>query len=287
MNYEKLNFSHKTQLAENFSKIKASLSEYSFANVYLFRKNHAYEVMGGEQLYLRGKTYDEKMFLMPTVDIDQLDLNNLKNLMTTVDFLFPVPEEWLPFFPENEFTHSFNEADTDYIYTVEKMATFKGRKLSKKRNLLKQFLELYHPDTFCLGPSRIEDAIQILDQWQEDMELPPEETDYQACLESLQMLEELDLFGIIYYVNQEPAGFIISEDLTESMLALHFAKGKKKYKGLYQYMYNTFANVLSEKYTQLNFEQDLGKLALKIAKSSYIPDAMLKKYRIALRQKNL
>jgi hypothetical protein len=287
MNYEKLDFSHKDQLVASFSKIKVSLSEYSFANVYLFRKNHQYEVIGGEQIYLRGRTYDEKIYLMPTVDIGQLDLDHLKNLLSTVDFLFPVPEEWLPYFPESEFSHSFNEADTDYIYTVEKMATFKGRRLSKKRNLLKQFLELYQPDTFCLGASRIKDALQILDQWQEDIELPPGETDYQACLESLQMLEELDLFGIIYYVNQEPAGFIISEDLTDSMLALHFAKGEKKFKGLYQYMYNTFANVLSEKYTQLNFEQDLGKLALKIAKSSYIPDVLLKKYRVALHSTNL
>lgn len=283
MNYEKLDFQHKEQLVENFSKIKVSLSEYSFANVYLFRKNHQYEVINDGQIFLKGHTYDGQTFLMPTVDIQQLDFDHLKELMKTVNFLFPIPEAWLPYFSENEFTFSYNEADTDYVYTVEKMATFKGRKLSKKRNLLKQFLSRYQPDTYCLNFAKIKDAVHILEQWQEDVSSPPEDTDYHACLESLNKLEALDLFGIIYYVDSEPAGFIISEDLTDEMLALHFAKGKRKFKGLYQYMYNTFANVLSDKYTQLNFEQDLGKLALKIAKSSYIPDALLKKYRVMLK----
>ena len=45
-------------------------------------------------------------------------------------------------------------------------------------------------------------------------------------------------------------------------------------------MYNHFAKILPKKYAFLNFEQDLGKLALRIAKSSYDPDRILKKYRI-------
>ena len=62
--------------------------------------------------------------------------------------------------------------------------------------------------------------------------------------------------------------------------SLHFAKGKRKFKGMYQYMYNHFAKILSGQYQYLNFEQDLGKLALRIAKSSYDPNQVLKKYRL-------
>jgi uncharacterized protein len=45
-------------------------------------------------------------------------------------------------------------------------------------------------------------------------------------------------------------------------------------------MYNHFAKILPKQYAFLNFEQDLGKLALRIAKSSYDPDRILKKYRV-------
>ena len=51
-------------------------------------------------------------------------------------------------------------------------------------------------------------------------------------------------------------------------------------------MFNHFANMLPRKYEFLNFEQDLGKLALKIAKSSYHPDRMLNKYRVSYWKEN-
>ncbi len=49
-------------------------------------------------------------------------------------------------------------------------------------------------------------------------------------------------------------------------------------------MYNNLANLLPKKYNYFNFEEDLDKEALKIAKSSYVPDAMLKKYRVSIRK---
>jgi hypothetical protein len=127
------------------------------------------------------------------------------------------------------------------------------------------------------------DLLKILNAWQEELGLAKEETDYFPCVEAIEKKEDLGLCGIIYYVDEEPAGFILSEPLSEDTLALHFAKGMRKYKGLYQYMYNSFAKILSPKYEHLNFEQDLGLVALKAAKSSYIPDMLLKKYRVGIR----
>jgi len=90
------------------------------------------------------------------------------------------------------------------------------------------------------------------------------------------------LCGGIYYVEGEPAGFIIGEEINDTTFALHFAKGRRKFKGIYQYMYNQFANILPKKYTHVNFEQDMGNLALKIAKASYHPERMVRKYRVRL-----
>ena len=103
MKYEKLGFLHKEQLEKHFTEIEIPLSEYSFANLYLFRKNHDYEIIDGKQVFLKGKTYDGESYIMPTTDISNIDFNELKKLLKPVDFLFPVPEDWLPYFPENEF----------------------------------------------------------------------------------------------------------------------------------------------------------------------------------------
>ncbi|MCK5738908.1 DUF2156 domain-containing protein [bacterium] len=284
MQREKLDLKHKKILQPKLHDAHSIISECSFANLYLFRHVHDYEVFQHDEgVFIYGKSYDGSHYIMPTVPIGTLDLDQLRQLMQLADYVFPVPEEALSRFQTDEFKVDFDDGDTDYVYTVEKMATFKGRKLSKKRNLLKQFNRLYAPTSFMIEESLKPDLLKILNAWQEELELPKEETDYYPCVEAIEKKEYLGLCGIIYYVHDEPAGFILSEPLSPDTLALHFAKGLRQYKGLYQYMYNSFAKILSPKYAHLNFEQDLGLLALKAAKSSYIPDMLLKKYRVGLR----
>ena len=83
-------------------------------------------------------SYDGHAYLMPTSDVRQLDTAYLKELMRGVEFLFPLPEEWLGAFNPEEFDVVFADGDADYVYTVDKMSTYQGRRLHKKRNLLKQ-----------------------------------------------------------------------------------------------------------------------------------------------------
>jgi hypothetical protein len=64
---------------------------------------------------------------------------------------------------------------------------------------------------------------------------------------------------------------------------LHFAKALTTYKGIYQFLYNDFANILPKRYEFINFEQDLGKTALRMAKTSYYPDILGKKYRMTFK----
>ena len=279
---EKLSLGHKELLQARFKYSRSFLSEYSFSNLYLFRESHDYHVIKDEDsVFISGKTYDGLRYIMPTGEISVSDLAVLKNFLHDYDFVFPIPEEWLGAFGVKGVKSTFVEGDSDYIYSVEQLATYKGRKLHDKKNLLNQFLSLYTPQAFPLTKERMDDARSILDAWQEDVGGEKTSTDYFPCQEGLALYDELVLCGGIYYVNGEPAGFIIGEEINDAMFVFHFAKGKRKFKGLYQYMYNHFAGILPAHYTHINFEQDLGKLALKIAKSSYNPEQMLHKYRVS------
>jgi hypothetical protein len=283
MRSEKLNLGHRDILQAKLRGVGTPIAECSFPNLYLFRHNHDYEMISDKEIFIKGRTYDGFTYIMPTRDIRGMDAGYVKGVMGGVDFIFPVAEEWLGVFPESDFTRSYSDGDTDYMYTVEKMSTYRGGKLHKKRNLLKQFLASYKPEAFPLRADRMDDARDILRVWLNDAGQAAGETDYGPAMEAFDMYEELALCGGIYYVEGEPAGFIIGEELNGETFALHFAKGKRKFKGLYQYMYNSFAKILPEKYRYFNFEQDLGKLALKIAKSSYLPDKMIKKFRVGLK----
>ncbi len=283
MHNEKLDLRHKDILVSRLKQANAGLSEYTFANLYLFWQNHDYEIITDRDIFIKGKSYDGHLYLMPTVDVRSLDREYLKELMKTVDFLFPIPEAWLPFFGHDEFEVEFKDGDQDYVYTVEKMRTYKGRNLHKKRNLLKQFLDLYQHDALPLTNDRLDQARFILKDWQETSAMNAADTDFAPCLEALDRYDELVLCGGIYYADNEPAGFVLGEEVNNETFVLHFAKARVKFKGVYQYMFNNFAKILPPQYKFLNLEQDLDKENLRVFKSSYVPDLLLRKARVKLK----
>ncbi len=283
MQTERLGLQHKDLLFPRLRAITDPLSEYSFANLYLFRENHDYEVLLGDHVFVRGTTYDGHRFAMPTETLDKMGHACLREALEHAEVLFPVPESWLPLFPAEEFEAVFNEGDADYLYTVEKMSTYAGRKLHKKRNLMKQFIENYRHEACPLTAERITDARSVLEQWNAETGLDAAQSDYGPCREALELYEELSLCGGIYYAEGEPAGFVLGEEVNEETYVLHFAKARTKFKGVYQFMFNNFAKVLPPKYVYLNLEQDLDKENLRVFKSSYVPDKMLRKARVRLR----
>ena len=280
---EKLGLEHKELLAPLLKGAKAGLSEYTFDNLYLFRGNHDYEVIIDRNIFVKGTSYDGRTYLMPVFDVRTADIGLLKDLMKTVDFLFPIPEAWLSIFETDAFEITYKDGDADYVFTVEKMSTYKGRNLHKKRNLLAQFQKLYQHDASPLTIDRLSQARAILLNWQSTSKLKAADTDYAACLEALDRYEELVLCGGIYYADNEPAGFVLGEEVSDETFVLHFAKARTKFKGIYQYMFNNFARVLSPKYKYLNLEQDLDKENLRVFKSSYVPDLLLRKARVRLK----
>jgi len=96
MTSEKLGLRHKDLLVPRLKLANAGLSEYTFANLYLFRENHEYEVIKDNEVFIRGRSYDGHTYLMPTADARALDFGRLRDMMKSVDFLFPIPEAWLP-----------------------------------------------------------------------------------------------------------------------------------------------------------------------------------------------
>jgi uncharacterized protein len=281
MSIEKLALNHQDLLHGRLKNVRVFISEYSFANLYLFRETHDhYVVRDGKEVFITGKTYDGKSYIMPTEDPRHKIPKKLLELAKGYDLIFPVPKEWLSVFEGSGYEPHASDGDSDYVFDVEKISTYRGPKLHSKKNLLNQFLSLYKPLARPLTRDLMPDALKVLETWQKDTGEPKENTDYAPCREAFKLYDELVLCGGIYYVDDEPAGFVIGEEQNDTMFMLHFAKANKKFKGVYQYMFNQFANILPGKYQYLNFEQDLGKQALRIAKSSYHPDQVLVKYRL-------
>ena len=284
--FKELEYSDRELVSERLRAKNSYLSEYSFTNAYLFRKPHQYKVaICNNCTMLKGVTYDNSTYLTPVCALSKIPLDTLKHLAESVDCFFPIEEDWLKYFPEEFFNYTYVDGDSDYIYKTERLALFPGRKLSKKRNLLKQFNSNY-PDhrVELIVSENCSDAIKVLDIWLKESMLDGSTADYDETHEAVEKFDELNLIGYITYVDNKPIGFVLGEELKDNTYALHFAKGSKEYKGIYQHLYNSLAKILLDKYEYINFEQDLGKDSLRQAKSTYYPDIMKAKYRVSLKK---
>jgi hypothetical protein len=281
---EKLELNHGETIGKLLKEIPTALSEYCFPNLYLFREKHDYSIINiNNNYYLSGVSYNKERYIMPLEDLESCSedyLKNLVDLLNQYDCIFPIPEKWLHLFPENKFRREFIEDDSEYIYNREKLADYPGRKLSKKRNLVSQFLRENDPEIRIIDKDSKPHIVELLKMWQERSEQEMGDSDYLSCIEGLEHFEDLKLTGAIFLVDNEPCGFIMGETAGESSYVIHFAKGDTNKKGIYQYMFQAYVREFCEDAKIINLEQDMGMEGLRKTKRSYQPDLMLHKYRI-------
>jgi hypothetical protein len=281
---ETVDLKHLRCLTDRFHQMNLQISDYTFANIYLFRKIDNYEFLTTDcGLFVSGRNKQGQSFIMPLNDLRGCDMQTFHDLLARQGCFFPIPEEWLSFFPEDKFAINCDDNESDYIYLTEKMASFKGRQYSRHRNHLHQFLSLYLPKGELISANNSRNAMSVLQEWQNDSGLAPDKTDYEQCHEALQKISELALWGTIYYIEENPAGFIIGEALNNDTFCLHFAKASTRYHGIYEFMFNDTAKRLQSQYKYLNLEEDMGNKNLRRTKDSYGPELLLKKYRISIK----
>ncbi len=278
MNRDALSLDDREFLEPYLSKITFRISDFLFSNIFLFRKKHEYTLVKEDVPYILGKTYDNKHFSYLLVNPSKIPKATLTHIISQGEFLYPIPESWKNAFSKNEYTIDFFEGDSDYLFNKSTLSDYPGRNLSKKRNLVHQFHELYNAKLRKCSKS---DALQIkdvLDIWVKQTKRKIEETDYYPCLEAIEMQDILQLSGLIVSIDGIDVGFLLGEGKNDTFY-IHFAKADMSYKGIFQFMYQEFCKTLSDDIHYINLEQDLGDPNLKHAKHSYHPDKMEIKYR--------
>lgn len=283
--FSPISLEHKAALAKRWKPLCANASlrfaEYSFANAYLFRRQHRYVFVDADPPFVRGEFGSGQYYYIPTVPPEEcvellagLDVGSVKSL-------FPIPEEWLPRLKASS-SASFDREDSDYLYRSEKLRTLSGGALSSRRNLLYQFESHYSVESKPLALETVPDALKVLEEWQRHSQSPEDETDYFTCRDAFEHFQALGLSGRVAYADAEPVGFIVGELLTPSVALFHLSKTIHRYKGVTPFLYRDFANHLPEGVEWINLEQDLGIPSLRKAKEAYEPDLLLPKYRVAL-----
>lgn len=256
-------------------------SDLMFANLYLFRAAHDYRLASaGAAPRLRGNTYDGTPFFLPLCGLGELSSAALAELIDQEGCLFPVSGAELALLDADRFAWSAHRGDSDYLYRRDNFVHYRGVRLRKRRNLLKQLLRQHRPRCVALADAPAEHALAVLDGWMRDKEQPENGADYGPCREALLHGERLGLHGYLWYLGEAPAGFLLAQPLSDGVDVIRFAKGRDRHKGIYPYMFHHYCADLRPHLGWLNFEQDMGLANFRQSKLSYDPQVILPKYRV-------
>ncbi|MEA5026753.1 MAG: phosphatidylglycerol lysyltransferase domain-containing protein [Erysipelotrichaceae bacterium] len=168
----------------------------------------------------------------------------------------------------------------DYVYETEKLRTFSGKKLQKKRNNLNAFYNEYG-ERFTyeiIDQSNIEDCRDYLDDWREDYYdeyLVHESAGIERLFDNW---NQLPVYGGLIRIDGCVRSFIIGSKLSSRMGQINVEKADEKIRGLYQAILKEFLlrNFMDLPY--LNREDDMGKDNLRQAKMAYNPVFMIEKF---------
>jgi len=252
------------------------VSEFTFANLYLFRDRYQYRftMLPDNLPAIIGHDNDMPFFMLPC---GLPDAETLSRLFTDHATLKCVTDSQKTSLEDFGYTVVEDRDNFDYLYSRADLAELRGRKFSKKRNLIKAFINDYEYTAKPLLEEHIPEALSILDQWSEERS---DKGDYYPAREALQKAWGLQLCGGIYYVENLPVAYSLGEELANrTSFVIHFEKAVQGYKGLYQFINQAFAAILPDSYDCINREQDLGNDGLRQAKQSYQPSGFVVKYR--------
>ncbi len=180
----------------------------------------------------------------------------------------------------------------DYIYNTKDLSQLKGKKYSKKRNLINQFQKNYIDkeivETKPITTNDIPECIALLNTWAESKEYDNDSSEYtigekQATENALNNIDKLGFSGLQLRINGQIKAFGISSKLTDEIGGFNFEKADPTIKGLYQFFGQQCAQKLFADCKYINKECDMGDPGLKQAKRSYYPEMTVKSFQLFLK----
>ena len=267
-------------------------ADYSFANLYIWRKTYKPKIAYCDNRLLVGMP-EANIYAYPKGDGDAT--NSIELLLNEAHergeklLIRGLTDKTLDEFPaiyKGKFEITEDRDNADYIYTVDKLCNLPGRHLSSKRNHIKHFerngdWEFRKVTAGECSQSSIAEAKAFVDEFYREKDDPSLADEAMAIEEMFENYETLGFLGGLLYQNGEPVAFTAGTKLDEEVFDTHFEKALPGVEGAYTMINREFARLVAAEYPEIgafNREEDMGIEGLRKAKLSYHPDILLMKY---------
>lgn len=273
------------------SAYKPVTSELTFVNLYIWREYYQFHwTMLGEQLIVFNQREDRSFVLPPVGPGDRVETvyTVLKWLETNGRGRAGIERADKRLVSElgdrDDLVIEATRDHFDYVYLAENLGTLAGRKYSKKRNHINQFLREYAYTYAPLTPDLTKSCLDLAEVWceqrmcEEDISLQHE---FCGIKDAFEHVEELEMEGGVIIVDDKVQAFALGERLNDETAVIHIEKANPNYHGIYPMMTREFpAQRWMGEVTYINREQDIGDPGLRRAKESYYPEHLEEKWTI-------
>lgn len=291
INFKRPQLEDKELISHYFNHHTSRSCERTFVNVYLWAKHYGVEFAvvenalvfksereGGLSFaYPAGEPEDVKKALELLMEYSR-ERGVLFSLYNVTPDNFAQLAEWYP----DRFQIEYSEADADYVYESEKLATLSGKKLHGKRNHINKFKNMYG-DRWSYEPitrDNVEECFQMALKWRNQNgceDDPDKNSEMCVTLNSLRLFEELELTGGLLRVDGNIIAFTIGEPVCSDTFVVHIEKAFADIQGAYPMINQQFVEHECKDYKYVNREEDTGSEGLRKAKLSYRPVFMVEK----------
>lgn len=278
-----IELSDKARLDSIFQQMQSRVSEFTFANLYLFRNAHHYRLtLVGDSLVVLGTGYSGDNYFLPPLDGNIV--NALNFLVSEGHVLYGVGEEFAATILKGLERVDFAEDRDafDYVYNRNDLATLSGNRYHKKNNRVQYFKKRHSFTVDTYSHRYYAESLALNAEWlriRASGVSKSLESEADAAAEGLEKAAILGLEGVVILVDGRVRAYALGEKLNSNTSVCHFEKADPFLDGIYQVVDQEFNRRCFVDCEFVNKEQDLGEPALRKSKLSYHPVELVKKYR--------
>ena len=293
LKFKKLNEKNLKIVKRYIQKFPLKVCDFSLGVIYMWQNFFKYEFCEVENTLILKIHYGNEEWYLPPVgenvenavsELEKYVVENYKPLRFTC-----VDESVLAFYQNrygNGATYDYDRKWSDYIYDINEISTFTGKKFSGQRNHINKFKKLYGGYEYkIITKNDLLKLHALLTEYKKDHKKMGrvEKGEFENTVKLLNVFLKLGLFGAYIEYNGKPISFSIGEYVGDT-LVIHVEKALREYQGVYPTTFNEFVNKFKKDGVHfINREDDSGDEGLRTSKLQYKPIKLSNKYYVEVK----
>ena len=292
LKFKKLNEKIYGEIRKYILNTKYKACDISLGVFIMWDEQYFYEFAKIENaLIVKLKYRGETWFLPPVGDNFDNALKEIENYCVENEMKVRftcVDDEFLDYFKTRYgglATVTFNRDYSDYLYNIDDIRAFAGKKYGGQRNHINKFKKLYPDYEFTpLKKSDLSEVKEFLKEYRREHKKmgEVEREEFKNTLKIVENYHPRYFTGGAMRVNGKMVAFTVGEVAGDELI-IHVEKALTTYEGAYPATFNAFCkSVLDPAVKYANREDDAGDAGLRTSKTQYHPVSLINKNQIVV-----